>query len=52
MDFKEVKEFASKRIGLRCKKQDDYTLIYGNAFTIVIDLYRLAKRKIKNFYCL
>ena len=52
MDLMEVQELIKGKIGLRIKQESDCILIYGNAWTIIVDINKWIKLKLNKFICL
>ena len=52
MDLKEAQELTKGKLGLRVKQESDGVLIYGNAWTLVVDTCKWIKLKLNNFICL
>jgi len=45
MTLEEAKEYSNNKLGGRCKQYNDSVIIYANAFTLIVDLFKLLKRK-------
>jgi len=45
MTLEEAKEYSKNKLGGRCKQYNDSVIIYANAFTLIVDLFKLLKRK-------
>jgi hypothetical protein len=40
MDITEAQELIKGKLGLRVKQESDGVLIYGNAWTLIADIYK------------
>ena len=47
MELIEVQKLTKNKLGLRCKQEKDYILIYGNAYTLFVDICKWVKLKWK-----
>lgn len=52
MDLIEAQELIKGKLGLRIKQESDGILIYGNVWTLVVDIGKWIKLKLNNFICL